>query len=1075
MSGPPWRPRCQPTASRYTRDTAYATLAALGRHIIAGSEGKQPVYRIAHQRLVDYLAANEPDERGGQAGDTAVKVARAVYAVYQELLDTGLAPRAHTYLWRHAWRHLIEGGEQGLDDLRRLVDRDRDAFLPDLAVGLEFAASQAWSAGDTSRALSTQTEAVTLRRTLGEPLRLAMSLFLLSIMKTSAGDDEGAGASAMEAAAISRPLHDTPEGRAVLGPTMTARALAELREGRFRTAGVFAKEALSLAESTMSAGDAGAWRRLAGACIMAAQSAAALNDLPDATRLCERAIRLADESGEPESARDVLLEALSLSATLDFRRAFSTTASADGGFPRVGTAAGERLLAMYRASGPSRTVADIMTARGLMLSMRAQAINAMRGHEGLAWSEITAALDDAISLARAYSAEMPDAALVLAGSLQTRSVLVRATNPDAAAADRAESERVLRRFADRVDMLGVELGIVLNDRTNEEIAALFAGQPVDFAALVNQQKEAVAFLRKGRDWIHRYSLAQALVRLTLLYNRANEVDLEIAAGAESIEVWRELVGMPDAATQLIGCLSDQAARFLESRPIEAADLAEEAVRRANQLPADDPQRTGLLGTSELNLAAAHARLGNLDRSRELLETAIEDLKNFEEHPALAGALANAHSNLALIHVEAGRFADALPHAQHAVELFDRPNIFPLALINRSLALVALGQALSGSGEAARGAAILHDVIGKLVEGVVRDPARDLPRLVAVLNSAGATMWDESLAALADQSDLVRVLRLMRRRPVGEIPVTVRGLLEALRNGPAEETMLVHKIARQHRQLDPARFDTAWQSEAGDLPEWLRLDLSLYLRVIAWWNTPTWALSRDYLQAHPELLAPDTDLVLQELRQEGKRTDLVGRHAALIASARAQGVEAAYETLLAEVSAEEWRKADDLREYLAEHPDLLRPQIMAVLRRDADGGDSAAGAFAAILELAQRGEEALAFEAVEQPASMFGRIQAAWRTADTARLAALAAIVFWQTEEDPPTRHRAAAALAIARSVEQRTADVDRMVAAALEGASAEERRTFVEDVTDAIGHQPASAVVLARLIPMLNGGPAPTV
>src|SRR6266436_3923272 len=89
----------------------FAGLAAFGRHLVAGAEGEQPVYRIAHQQLVDYVKGNILQAVSRAIPPRIVEaVGTVILTEYERLLNAGLGPRAHTYLWRHAWRHLAGRG-----------------------------------------------------------------------------------------------------------------------------------------------------------------------------------------------------------------------------------------------------------------------------------------------------------------------------------------------------------------------------------------------------------------------------------------------------------------------------------------------------------------------------------------------------------------------------------------------------------------------------------------------------------------------------------------------------------------------------------------------------------------------------------------------------------------------------------------------------------------------------------------------------------------------------------------------------------------------------------------------------
>src|ERR1051325_8962868 len=94
--------------------------------------------------------------------------------------------------------------------------------------------------------------------------------------------------------------------------------------------------------------------------------------------------------------------------------------------------------------------------------------------------------------------------------------------------------------------------------------------------------------------------------------------------------------------------------------------------------------------------------------------------------------------------------------------------------------------------------------------------------------------------------------------------TVGALVDAFNNVPAAEHRLLRQIARMRLARAPTEFDASWREATGDTPHWLKLDLGHEWLVDAWWNTPTWWLSRDYLKSHPALLDGDTDNILEEI-------------------------------------------------------------------------------------------------------------------------------------------------------------------------------------------------------------------
>jgi tetratricopeptide (TPR) repeat protein len=1051
-----------PTGKTYTRDDAYAVLAAFGRHLIAGSEGDQPVYRIAHQRLVDYVSGNTTTAAPGtRPPNTVAAVGTAILSEYERLLDAGLGPSAHTYLWRHAWRHLAEAGSSGLAGLHRLVERDREAFLPDLAAGLELATDEKFLAGLTSEALNLIQEAVEVRRQLRDDLKLAMALFKLTFVLIAAGDIPGADEASAEASKLARTASDRLESHAVLGAVLVARAQSQLLNGHYRGAMLLAKEAIELIDAGRDPEEEDTWLLQAAAYSVMGRAAFLNEDLETAVTMCQQAADLFDQQGSPDEGRALRLENLAVLAGIQFMNAFSSSPDVSGSYSPVAKTAAERMLEEYRELGQQRTINDVALSQGLLYYVNACLLDLSRGFDHPDHSRLTSILRESIGLARPFADKSLQASIALGEAVSLSVRLLSGGDPS----DCAEAERCLRRFASTSDIATGMLGILLTEQNAIPVAQAFQGVAQDVSPIIARQKEAVALLRRCPVWSARYQLARALSVLSLLLILQPSVegsDEQIALRSEAIEVWRSLVGKaPDATIQLVGLLCDQSASLLQQRDREAADLAREAVALAEGL--SQPQFAGLAGIAETNLGGALLALGSASEAREILQRAVKHLEPLVPNPVFSGGLATAYLNLAMVELSEERYSEALPMAERAVALFDAPDILPAAAMNRPLALIALGRSQRGVGNVELGTENLCEVIVKLKEAAKQDE-RSLYLLAWAVNIGAPDFWDEVLKGFVDRPDLHLTLNLLRWRASSEIAITVGALVEALDSRPITEHRTLRSIARIQRSRASREFDATWQERTGTIPHWLKLDPAHEWLVIAWWNTGNWRLSRDYIKAHRELLDADTDIVLEEIGFERMDNDLLGIHRQLLSDARQLGADAAYAPLLATIEVSEWVESEDLKEYLVEHEELLRPEIRVLLREEAESGDAQSAVLAAILDLAQRGERQLAFQAMEESDSIREHLQAAWRSKDISRLASLAAIVQGCTE-NAQLRRTATVALAIARILE-RAGEVpeEALIASAVEGSSKPDRNELVAIVGDAIEHHPASASELAWLI-----------
>jgi tetratricopeptide (TPR) repeat protein len=1054
------------TGMRYGRDHAYAALTALARHIVASSEGAQPVYRIAHQQLIDYLAADASrDPARPPALKPRVAVAGAIADTYEQWLDDGGAPRDHAYLWRAAWRHLAEGGASGLARLQKLAERDPEAFHDHYATGCQFAGLQAYAQGRLREALTLGERSVALRRERGEPLQLAVALLHLSVTRLAAGDEDGGERAAGEAAVLARSAGDDPKARGVLGDTLLAQAMSQLRDGNYRLAKRLADELAALEPPGPPAADS--WRRMSSAYAVAAIASMMLDDLEGAERLGRLAVELCRSRNARQEEPVVYLESHTTLANVLYLRALMAGTGEDGRWPAVDLSIGQAVLDEYRRVGRRGDMGDMVTAKGLLFMVRSRQLNLARG-----WPDDPSAppllelLDQCIDLCRSQADEVVDAATILASCL-TQRVLLSAGDVDAAKAGLDEAIAILRRFATSSRVTGIELGIVLDLRTRLDTAAPMAADSTRHKEAVKRQQEATSLMRLGKSLPHRLALADALSRLALLL-QGTAPDNSRAAREEAIAVQREIAGsMPEVQGVLVGNLVDRVAELINQRVGEAAELGQEALRLAKALPSG-PQTALLVGLAEINLSGALFNLEQYAGVEDMLEDALQQLQAAEDIPAFNAAMGVAHLNLSQLHSQQGRFDDALLHAREAMRRLDRPDVPATAIASRRQALAALGRAERGTGAFDQGTATLRGLIDQLRQ-MAPDSAEAMSMVMAV-DLAAPDLWDESISALGDQPELVRGLTLLRRRPRAEIAATVRTLVDALDGASPRDLREARGIARTQRERAKAEFDEAWRAAMGDVPAWLQVDGTLEWAAIGWWNVPTWALSRDYLAAHPVLLDPRTDLLLEEFGFGREDRSLVDRHLQLLAAAREHGVEAAYAPLLLDIEIGDWLRSDEPDEHLAQHPELLRAEVLTRLREGVIRGELSL-IFAAIAELAQRGEADFAFSAATEPATMGDELRAACRSSDVSRLHALATIVVNVEGAEGPVQRQAALALAIAKVVlpgEQPLSDALRGLIASAEPA---EHGALTAMVTDSIAQHPAAAPALVALLPLINSPP----
>ncbi len=416
--------------------------------------------------------------------------------------------------------------------------------------------------------------------------------------------------------------------------------------------------------------------------------------------------------------------------------------------------------------------------------------------------------------------------------------------------------------------------------------------------------------------------------------------------------------LPDLA----GSLNNQSSLLAQAgRPAEGLPLIEEAVTHHRRLAEADPQR--FLPDLAMSLNNQSNRLAQAGRPAEGLasiEEAVRYRRELAEAdpqrflPDLAGSLNNQSNRLG----EAGRPAEGLASIEEAVTHYRRlaeadPQRF---LPNLASALNNQSNRLGEAGRPAEGLAPIEEAVTHYRRLAEVDPQRFLPNLASALSNQstrlgeagrpaeGLAPIEEALAAMEGDWAVGVLLGVRARHRVrtGDARAAVHdawqafGLLE--RSGDALQRGRIRRLLRSMRSRDREGFDAAWAAAptTGDQPIWLRhprIDADVHRVVIAWINTPTWDASERMLAEENTALFDDRALAtIEHLVDASPGDQNLTSHIALLAYARAHGVEAAYVQLHRELAHAElvriitaWLQARshaEITRILQEHGDVL---------------------------------------------------------------------------------------------------------------------------------------------------------
>jgi tetratricopeptide (TPR) repeat protein len=505
-----------------------------------------------------------------------------------------------------------------------------------------------------------------------------------------------------------------------------------------------------------------------------------------------------------------------------------------------------------------------------------------------------------------------------------------------------------------------------------------------------------------------------------------------------------------------------------TRPLEAREFATEAIRLLDE--ADLKGFELIRATTLVNLGGVDTALGRFDTAREPLESALELLRPLPPAPGVVYLRAVALLNLTRARLADNEIEAAVEGAQVALELLEELKSGP-AILNRGVARLNLGIALVAAGREHAAVEHLEAAVAEL-----SPHARDLDvvPIAEALNAAGQDLWESFLAQVHDEAQFVQALSVLRQRPPEDMDRSVEDVRRALADATADPARLrmIRQLTRGRRHRDAA-FEPAWQAAGHPVPDWMTVSPDLELSALAWWNPATWQQSLEYLAGHPDLLDPATDIILEELRSLEQEPGQVDQHLRLRADAAVHGPERAYARIISELLLDDWFESGLGPDFLTRHDTaLLGPDVAEDVARRVAEGDTDAELAQAVLLLAGRGEERVAYRVYDEPSFGTTLLEPAWRSVDFDRLAAIARLCRQGVSLGSSYARLANVALAIAEAARGRRDEALALVREALEAAPGEaERAPLSAAAADALAHHPEHEEVLAELLRELTLDP----
>jgi tetratricopeptide (TPR) repeat protein len=1031
----------------YTRSDVFWILGQSGRYIVEGGEAGRAVYRLSHQRLVQYLRppgdlTRDLDDPDG----SAAALARALVDTYLALLRAGQSPREPGYLWYYAWRHAADAGWAGIADLRRLVEADREAFIPDLALALTYLSERYWEIGRPLEGIPAATEAVDIYVGLAR--------------------DDPAVLPQLAAALSDLGLCHVNTTRAPEGIEPLGQAIEILRE--LVATDRAAKSSLALALTNLGGCLASAGRAADGIdCLR--EAVGILRELVPTNPAAVPSLALAlnnlglcyTHSGRPQEGVEPLEESVQ-----SLRELAPANAAVLPGLAQSLTNLGLCLTTLGRMAAavePLEAALELLSSLDptpAVLSNAAMARTFLgvcyssggRAREGI--ELLTQARQSAEELALTNDAMIPTFVLAL-------------TNLGGVYLNTGQSQDGIAPLEDAIGRLRglVETNAPLIQTLALALANLGAcflntGRPGE---AIDKLEESVRLLRELTS-----GTAAVLPSLAMAVGNLGGCYLNMGRSAEGAELLEEAVESfgrlpPDDLDSRVGlalALTNLGACYLNSNRAEASISAlEESVRLHEELLPLNPILPLNLALTRTSLGASYLNTGRPSDAMPPLEEAVRYLRDAVarspggDNPAVRSSLALALANLgACIQNTEGSGREAIITLEEAIAgLREFAPASPAMLMNLALALGNLGACLAGAGDPAEGIPALEESVSTLRDLSLKNPRliANIAKTLGILESCYRRVGrDEDIEAawtapFEDEEHVQAraVLSMYRSETRGDDELAaVHDLAraEALMAGDMSEARYhVHAMCRSRRADRPAEFDRRWQEASGERPApWLRLPAEDLEAVRLWVATPTRAAERDYLLAHPDLVdAESTTMALDELELLVGEQGSTAHYREMVARAKVDGIEAAYRMSLVDELLAQWVASDieASKEFLTErNSELLAAtavQRMATWVQDYPEVPEVAW-HGALLALASRGLESKALDALATPGSFPGLLDDLTRSGDIEALADAATLAETFANEHDLARAAARFARGIALAVRGNPGEATELVALA---------------------------------------------